>query len=104
MRKVKLSTEELRAYDKMREYGDKHDLTEIRDKTKDVDVKIESEVTLYEIERSLSEHLQQEAKKRGVSSGLRPRRGTLANLWLQQRLQEESPPKHMRSSRRTQIA
>jgi hypothetical protein len=100
MRKVKLSTEELRAYDKMREYWDKHNLTEIWDKTRDVDVdvKIESEVTLYEIERSLSEKLQQEAKKRGVSSG------TLANLWLQQRLQEESAPKRMKSSRRAQVA
>ena len=100
MRKIKLSTGEVRAYEKMADYWDKHNLTEIWDKTKDVDVEvnIKSEVTLFEIERTLSERLQKEAIKRGVSSG------TLANLWLQQRLNEESTPRRMKTPRRTQVA
>lgn len=81
----KTSISKATSYKEIGEYWDTHDITEIWDQTKRVefDVQIESEVTYYPLEKSLSEGVQNLAKKRGVSSE------TLLNLWVQQKLQEQ---------------
>ena len=73
------------SYKEIGEYWDVHDLSEFWEKTKKVkfEVQIESEITYYPIEKSLSEKLQSVAKKQGISSD------TLINLWIQQKLQEK---------------
>ncbi|MCI0494810.1 BrnA antitoxin family protein [candidate division KSB1 bacterium] len=85
MRKNKTSISKATSYKEIGEYWDIHDVTEIWDKTKRVkfDVQIESEVTYYPLENSLSERVQNLAEKQGVSSE------TLINLWVQQKLQEQ---------------
>ena len=85
MRKNKTSISKATSYKEIGEYWDIHDVTEIWDKTKRVkfDVQIESEVTYYPLEKSLSGRVQNLAEKQGVSSE------TLINLWVQQKLQEE---------------
>jgi len=85
MSKNKTSISKATSYKEIGEYWDIHDVTEIWDQTKKVefDVQIESEVTYYPLEKSLSERVQNLAKKRGVSSE------TLLNLWVQQKLQEQ---------------
>ncbi len=85
MKKSKTSISKATSYKEIGDYWDIHDVTEIWDKTKKVefDVQIESEVTYYPLEKSLSEKVQDLAKKRGVSSE------TLINIWVQQKLQEQ---------------
>ena len=85
MSKNKTSISKATSYKEIGDYWDSHDVTEIWDQTKKVefDVQIESEVTYYPLEKSLSEGVQNLAKKRGVSSE------TLINLWIQQKLQEQ---------------
>lgn len=47
------------------------------------DVVLDPEVTYYPIEKNLSEKIQLEARKQGVSSD------TLVNLWLEQKIKEK---------------
>ena len=86
MKKNKTSLSKAASYKEIGEYWDIHNLTEVWGKTRKVnfDVQIESEVTYYPIEKSLSEKVQSIAKKKGVSSD------TLVNLWIQQKLREVS--------------
>jgi len=58
------------SYKEIGEYWDVHDLSEFWGKTKKIkfDVQIESEVTYYPIEKSLSEKVQSVAKEQGISS------------------------------------
>jgi len=71
----------------MGEFWDEHDLSDSWDKTKSVraDVDLESEESLYAIEKDLSETIRREAKERGVSPH------TLINLWLQEKIQKLKP-------------
>jgi CopG antitoxin of type II toxin-antitoxin system len=55
------------------------------------EVVLEPEATYYPIERGLSEKIQSEARKQGVSSD------TLVNLWLEQKMKEQ---RSTRGSRR----
>jgi len=48
-------------------------------------VELESEESLYAIEKGLSETIRRETKERGVSPH------TLVNLWLQKQIQELKP-------------
>lgn len=61
-----------------------HDLSGFWDKTKPTsfEVDIESEVTYYAVDKTLSEKLQAIAQKRGVTAD------TLINLWVQEKLQK----------------
>ena len=74
------------SYREIGEYWDTHDLSKIWRKTKRVkfEVQIQSEATYCAIEKSLSERVMSIAKKKGVSSD------TLVNLWIQQKLQEQT--------------
>jgi hypothetical protein len=85
MKRNRSSLSKAISYKEIGEYWDVHDLSEFWEKTKKAkfDVQIESEITYYPIEKSLSEKLQSVAKKQGVSSD------TLINLWIQQKLQEK---------------
>ena len=85
MRRNRSSISSASSYMGIGEFWDKHDLSRVWNKTKKVafDVRIESEVTYYPVEKKLSDKVQSLAKKRGVSSD------TLINLWIQQKLQEQ---------------
>jgi hypothetical protein len=74
-------------YAKMSDFWDEHDLSEYWDRTRPagVDVDLESEESLYAVEKGLSETIRREAKERGVSPH------TLVNLWLQEKIQKLKP-------------
>lgn len=65
-------------------FWDEHDLSDYWDKTRSVraDVELESEESLYAIEKGLSQTICRAAKKQGVSPH------TLINLWLQEKIQK----------------
>jgi CopG antitoxin of type II toxin-antitoxin system len=77
------------SYQEMGEYWDSHDLSDYWDETQAVEfeVDIQSETIYYPIERKLSGQITKIAKQRGVSPE------TLLNLWLQEKIGEESPAK-----------
>lgn len=83
----KSSVSKAPTYSAMGEFWDEHDLGDFWDTTKAVrgDVELESEESLYAIEKGLSEAIRREAKERGVSPH------TLVNLWLQEKLQTLKP-------------
>jgi len=72
------------SYSEIGEFWDQHDLSDFWEDTRAarVDVRLESEESLYAIEKSLSQTIQRAAKERGVSPH------TLVNLWLQEKLRE----------------
>lgn len=74
------------SYKEIGEYWDTHDLAEVWDQTHPVEftVNIQSQVIYFAVDSILSERVRSVAKKRGVSSE------TLLNLWLQEKLLEES--------------
>ena len=86
MSKNKSSISKAKSYEEIGEYWDAHDLAEHWEETKpaEFEVDIQSEVTYYAVERELSEKVKAFAKRRGVSPG------TLLNLWLQEKLQEQN--------------
>ena len=81
---MKSSVSKARTYAEMGEFWDEHDLSDFWAKTKPVraNVELESEESLYAIEKGLSETIRREAKERGVSPH------TLVNLWLQEKIQK----------------
>lgn len=85
MRKGKSSISKARSYAEIGEFWDRQDLSKYWGKTRKVkfDVVLEPEATYYPIERGLSEKIQSEARKQGVSSD------TLVNLWLEQKMKEQ---------------
>jgi len=89
MKNNKSSIFKARSYAEVGEYWDKHELSEIWGQTKKVkfDVVAEPEATYYPIEKDLSKKIQSMAKRRGVSSD------TLVNLWLEQKVKEQSTTK-----------
>jgi hypothetical protein len=84
MKKNKSSISKARSYAEIGEFWDKHDLSDYWGKTRKVkfDVVLEPEATYYPVQKDLSEKIQSEARKQGVSSD------TLVNLWLEQKINE----------------
>ena len=72
-----------RTYAEIGEFWDGHDLSDFWGQTRPtrVDVELESEESLYAVEKGQSETIRQEVKERGVSPH------TLVNLWLQEKIQ-----------------
>jgi hypothetical protein len=85
--KGKSSISKARSYPEIGEFWDKHDLSDYWSKTRKVkfDVVLELEATYYPVAKDLSEKIQSEARKQGVSSD------TLVNLWLEQKIKEHRP-------------
>ena len=86
----KSSVSKARTYAAMGEFWDEHDLSDFWGKTRSAraDVDLESEESLYAVERELSETIRREAKERGISPH------TLINLWLQEKIQKLKPQSH----------
>ena len=80
----KSSVSKARTYAAIADFWDEHDLSDYWDQTRSVraDVDLESEESLYAIEKGLSQTICRAARERGIS----PR--TLINLWLQEKIQK----------------
>ena len=80
----KSSVSEARTYAEIGDFWDEHDLSGYWDTTRPVrvDVELESEESLYAVEKGLSDTIRRAAKERGVSPH------TLINLWLQEKVQK----------------
>ena len=80
----KSSISKARTYAEIGDFWDEHDLSDYWPKTRSVraDVDLESEESLYAVEKGLSETIRRAAKQRGVSPH------TLINLWLQEKVQK----------------
>ena len=89
MGKSKSSISKAGSYQEIGEFWDTHDLSEYWDQTKpaEFEVDIQSEAIYYPIERKLSAQISRIAKRRGVSPE------TLLNLWLQEKIGEETAAK-----------
>jgi hypothetical protein len=74
-------------YAEIGDFWDEHDLSDYWDKTIAVraDVVIESEESLYAVEKGLSDTIRRTARERGISPH------TLLNLWLQEKIQKLKP-------------
>lgn len=83
--KHKSSVSQAKSYKEIGEFWDTHDLADFWDKTKkpSFEVDIESEITYYAVDRTLSEKMQAIAQKHGITAD------TLINLWVQEKLREE---------------
>jgi len=77
------SVSKARTYAAIADFWDEHDLSDYWDKNRSIraNVDLESEESLYAIERGLSQTICRAAKERGVSPH------TLINLWLQEKIQ-----------------
>ncbi len=85
------SISKARTYAEMGDFWDEHDLSEYWGQTRSVRaaVSLESEESLYAVEKDLSDTIRRAAKERGVSPH------TLVNLWLQEKVQKLKPrPRH----------
>ena len=89
MVRSKGSISKARSYKEIGEFWDTHDLGDYWDQTKPVEfeVDIKSEAVYYAVEPKLSAKTSRIAKKRGVPAE------TLLNLWLKEKLGEETAPK-----------
>lgn len=83
----KSSVSKARTYAEIGAFWDEHDLSDYWGQTKPAraQVELESEESLYAVEKGLSETIRREAKQRGVSPH------TLVNLWLQEKIQKLKP-------------
>ena len=81
----KTSISKAQSYKEISEFWDTHDLAEYWGQTQPVEFEldIESEVTYYPLDATLSAKVRSLANQRGVSAE------TLLNLWVQEKLQEE---------------
>jgi len=81
------SISKARTYGEIGDFWEEHDLSDYWGKTRSVraEVSLESEESLYAVERGLSDTIRREAKERGVSPH------TLINLWLQEKVQKLKP-------------
>ena len=86
MRKPKTSMSRAGSHKKIAEFWDTHDLSDFWGKTRatDFQVDIQSEVTYYSLDKTLSRKVQSVARNRGISAD------TLINLWIQEKLQEQN--------------
>jgi hypothetical protein len=81
----KSSISKARSYQQIGEFWDNHDLSEYWDRTRPVkfEVDIQSEITYYPLESSLSAKVPSIAKQRGIYPE------TLLNLWVQEKLRKQ---------------
>ena len=81
------SVSKARTYAEIGAFWDEHDLSDYWGQTKPARAKVEleSEESLYAVEKGLSETIRREARQRGVSPH------TLVNLWLQEKIQKLKP-------------
>jgi CopG antitoxin of type II toxin-antitoxin system len=86
MSKSKSSISKAQSYKEIGEFWDTHELTEFWDQTQPVEfeVNIQSEVMYYRLDVALSKKIHLIAEQRGVSPE------TLLNLWVQEKVQEET--------------
>ena len=86
MSKGKSTISKAKTYREMGEFWDAHDLADYWDQTYPVEFEIElqSGVTYFPVEMKLSEKVRSVAEQHGVSPE------TLLNLWIQEKLQEET--------------
>ncbi len=77
------------SYQEIGEFWDTHDLGDYWDRTEtaEFEVDIRSSAIYYPVESDLAAKLNSAAGRRGVSAE------TLLNLWLQEKMAEESPAK-----------
>ena len=89
MEEPKSSLSHSRSYHELGEFWDTHDLGDFWEQTErvELDVDIRSSAIYYPIESALAARLSAMAGERGVSAE------TLLNLWLQERVAEETFPK-----------
>jgi len=86
MRRSKSPISKGKFYKEIGEFWDSHDLSDYWDQTRKAEfgVSIETEITYYSLDKKLAQRVQSVAQKRGVSPD------TLINLWVQEKLQEQS--------------
>ncbi len=93
MSESKTSVSGSRSYLEIGEYWDEHEITE-ESKPVEFDVNLRSSSVYFPLERALAEKVRSAASARGVSAE------TLLNLWIQQRVTEDSrqddPPANSR--------
>lgn len=84
MKKSNSSLSQGASYREIGEFWDSHDLDAVWDQTTEADfsVDIRSEVTYYAIDKTLSQQIQDMARKRGIAAD------TLINLIVQEKIQE----------------
>jgi hypothetical protein len=82
----KSSISKASSYKEIGEFWDTHDLADYWDQLElvEFEVNLQSEVTYYPLKLSLSHKIRSVAKRQGVSAE------TLINLWIQEKLLEES--------------
>jgi hypothetical protein len=86
MSERKSSISKAKTYQEIGEFWDSHDLGDYWKQTKPADLEIEiaSEATYYPLDMRLTTALRALASRRGVSPE------TLINLWVQEKLQQET--------------
>jgi hypothetical protein len=87
MPKGRSTISKAKSYKEIGNFWDSHDLSDYWDQTKKVEfgVEIKSEIIYYSLDKNLAEKVQSVAQRRGVSAD------TLINLWVQEKLQEQTP-------------
>jgi hypothetical protein len=92
----KSSISQASSYAEIGEYWDAHDLADHWDQTHEVsfDVRIESSVTYFAVEKTLAEKLRAAAKSHGVSPE------TLLNVWVQEHVTAEQSSETGRATSR----
>jgi len=82
----KSSISKAQSYREMGEFWDTHDLSDYWDQTHPVEfeIDIQSEIMYYPLEVTLSDKMRSVAEQRGVSPE------TLINLWVQEKLLQET--------------
>jgi hypothetical protein len=85
MPKDKSSVSNAQSYQEIGAFWDSHDLGDYWEQTHtaDFEVDLQSDITYYAVDNTLSNKLDSIARKRGVSPE------TLLNLWVQEKLQDE---------------
>jgi len=85
MKRSKSSISEARSYKEIGEFWDTHDLAKYWEQTQPIEfeIDIKSEITYYPLDKALSAKIRSIARKKGVSPG------TLLNLWVQEKIQEQ---------------
>jgi len=86
MNNNKSSISKARDYNEIGGFWDIHELADYWDETRpaEFEVDIQSELIYYAVDNELSDKIQASARRRGISPD------TLVNLWLQEKLQEQS--------------
>ena len=81
----KSSISDAGSYQKMGEFWDQHDLTEVWDRTESVEfsVNISSERKYFALDINMSNRVSEIARMHGISSE------TLVNLWVQEKLSQQ---------------